>query len=78
MSGTSPYNSGEIRKAITGSFITVYLIFVPLVSFGTVSITLLKPVQAIENFTWIVGIVVIFYFLSRAVEEFVKIKNSRR
>jgi len=78
MSGTSPYNSGEIRKAITGSFITVYLIFVPLVSFGTVSITLLKPMQAIENFTWILGIVVIFYFLSRAVEEFVRIKHSGR
>ena len=34
MSGTSPFNTGEIRKAVTVSLITVYLAFVPLMAFG--------------------------------------------
>jgi hypothetical protein len=74
MSGTSSYDSGEIRKAVTGSFITVYLIFVPLISFGTINIPSLKP---IGSFTWIVGIIVIFYFVSRTIEEYVKIKHGK-
>ena len=33
MSGTSPFNTGEIRKAVTVSLITVYLAFVPVITF---------------------------------------------
>ena len=77
MSGTSSYDSGELRKAITGSFIVTYLIFVPLISFGTVTIPLIDPISAVASFTWIVAIVVIFYFVSRAIEEYIKIKHGK-
>ena len=77
MSGTSSYDTGEIRKAATGSFIIIYLIFVPVISFGTIKMPLLGPNQAIISFTWIVGIVVISYFVSRTIEEFAKIKHSK-
>ncbi len=76
MSGTVQFNSGEIRKALTTSIITVYLIFVPLITFGTIQIpndVVVKPI--VENFTWIVGIIIIFYFVSRAIEEYARINN---
>ncbi len=77
MSGTSPLNNGEIRKAITSSFVVTYFAFVPLVTFGSVNIPTDEPIKTIvTNFTWIVGAIVIFYFGSRAVEEYVKVKNS--
>ncbi len=77
MSGTSPFNTGEIRKALTGSFITVYLTFVPLITFGSIQIPTQEPVKAIiGNFTWIVGIIIIFYFGSRSVEEYIKAKQK--
>ncbi len=77
MSGTSAYDTGEIRKAITGTFIIVYLMFVPLISFGTINIPLINPTIAIESFTLIVGIIVILYFISRGIEEFVKVKHGK-
>ncbi|HEY0196577.1 MAG TPA: hypothetical protein VGC02_03285 [Methanobacterium sp.] len=77
MSGTSPLNSGEIRKAVISSFIVTYFAFVPLVTFGSVNLPTDEPIKTIvTNFTWIVAAVVIFYFGSRAVEEFVKARNS--
>lgn len=76
MSGTSPFDSGEVRKALTGSFVLIYFLFVPLVTFGSLNIPVVEPIRTIiTNFTWIVGAIVIFYFGSRAVEEFVKAKN---
>lgn len=74
MSGTSPLNSGEVRKAITGSFVIIYFTFVPLVAFGGVN--LLGIMSIVTNFTWIVGAIVIFYFATRAVEEYMKAKNQ--
>lgn len=77
MSGTSPLNSGEIRKALTSSFVITYFAFLPLVTFGSVNIPTDEPIKTIvTNFTWIVGAIVIFYFGSRAVEEYVKAKNQ--
>jgi hypothetical protein len=79
MSGTSPLDSGEIRKALTAAVITVYLTFVPLISFGSIQIPAQGAVKTIvENFTWIVGIIVIFYFVTRAVEEYAKIRNKQK
>jgi cation transport ATPase len=73
MSGTSPFNTGEIRKAITGSFIAVYFTFLPAVTFGGSIIPSGEPVKTIiSNFTWIVGLIIVFYFGSRTVEEYVK------
>jgi hypothetical protein len=76
MSGTSPFDTGEVRKALTGSFVIIYLALVPLITFGTITIPAEEPIKTIvTNFTWIVGAIVIFYFGSRAVEEYVKAKN---
>ena len=77
LSGTSPLNTGEIRKAITGSFVIIYFAFMPLVAFGSVNLLNDEPIKTIiTNFTWIVGAIVIFYFISRTVEEYVKTKNQ--
>lgn len=77
MSGTGQFNSGEIRKAVTTSVITVYLIFIPLITFGSIQIPNDGTVKGIvQNFTWIVGIIVVFYFISRSIEEYAKVKNE--
>lgn len=77
LSGTSPLNTGEIRKAITGSFVIIYFAFMPLVAFGSVNLPADEPIKTIiTHFTWIVGAIVIFYFISRTVEEYVKAKNQ--
>jgi hypothetical protein len=75
MSGTSPFDTGEVRKALTGSFIIMYFALVPLLSFGSIIIPADEPIKTIiTNFTWIVGAIVIFYFGSRTVEEYVRSK----
>lgn len=77
LSDTSPLNSGEIRKAVTSSFVVTYFVLVSMVTLGSVNLPGDEPVKTIvTNFTWIVGVIVIFYFGSRAVEEYVKAKNS--
>lgn len=77
MSGTSPFDSGEVRKALTGSFVVLYFAFVPMVTFGTLNMPTDEPIKTIiTNFTWIVGAIVIFYFGSRAIEEYVKVKKQ--
>ena len=77
MSGTSPFDTGEVRKALTGSFVIIYFAFVPLVTFGNVILPSEEPIKTIiTNFTWIVGAIVIFYFGSRAVEEYVKTRSQ--
>jgi hypothetical protein len=77
MSGTSPLNTGEIRKALTVSFITVYFALVPLLAFGAVKIPQSGPLMSlVTNFTWIIGAVIIFYFGSRSVEEYIKAKSQ--
>ncbi len=73
MSETAPFDTGEVRKALTGSFIIVYFAFISLVTMGNVNALALEPIKTIAtNFTWLVAVIVIFYFGSRAVEEFVK------
>jgi hypothetical protein len=73
MSGTSPFNTGEIRKAITVSLITVYLAFVPLMAFGLVVFPGGNSAQTIvTNFTWIIGAVIVLYFSTRPIEEYIK------
>lgn len=78
MSGTAPLNTGEIRKALTVTVITVYLAFVPLITFGSIEIPAQGAVKTlVENFTWIVAIIIIFYFVTRAIEEYGKIKHQK-
>jgi hypothetical protein len=76
MSGSSPLDTGEIRKALTGTFVILYFVFIPMVTFGGIAVTQGEQVKTIiTNFTWIVGAIIIFYFGSRAIEEYVKIKK---
>lgn len=76
MSGTSPFDTGEVRKALTGSFVIIYFSLVPLLTFGSLILPADESIKTIiTNFTWIVGAIVIFYFGSRAVEEYVKSKG---
>ncbi len=78
MSGTSPFNTGEIRKAITVSLITVYLAFVPLMAFGLVVFPVGNSAQTIvTNFTWLIGAVIVLYFSTRPVEEYIKAKKFK-
>jgi hypothetical protein len=75
MSGTSPFNSGEIRKAITVSLITVYLAFVPLMTFGMVVLPLGASAQSVvTNFSWLIAAVIVLYFSTRPIEEYIKSK----
>lgn len=77
MSGSSPLDTGEVRKAITGAFVVVYFALVPIAAFGGLNLVATESIRTlITNFTWIVGIVVILYFGSRAVEEVVKSRRS--
>lgn len=76
MSGTSPFDTGEVRKALTGSFVIIYFALIPLLTFGSLNLPADESIKTIiTNFTWIVGAIVIFYFGSRAVEEYVKSKK---
>ena len=75
MSGTSPFDTGEIRKALTGSFVVEYFTFLPIVTFGGAAIPSGEPIKTIiANFTWIMAIIIVFYFGSRSVEEYMKTK----
>jgi hypothetical protein len=78
MSGTSPFNTGEIRKAVTVSLITVYLAFVPVITFGIIESPLGAPAQTVvNNFTWLIGIVIVLYFSTRPLEEYIKKMNMK-
>lgn len=79
MSGTSPFNTGEIRKAITVSLITVYLAFVPLMAFGLVIFPGGNSAQTIvTNFTWLIGAVIVLYFATRPLEEYIKTIGDKK
>ena len=63
----------EIRKAIAASFTLVYLVLLALVVFTRVSAANTGLAETIVgHFTWVVGIIIVFYFGSRSVEEYIK------
>ncbi len=76
MSGTSPFNTGEIRKAITVSLLTVYLAFVPLMALGMVTSPLGNSQIIVTNFTWLMGAVIVVYFSTRSLEEYIMSKKE--
>jgi len=77
MSGTSPFNTGEIRKSIITSLTIVYLAFVPLISFGIFESSLGTSAQPIvNNFTWLIAAVIVLYFSTRPIEEYIKKVNK--
>jgi hypothetical protein len=79
LSGDAHIEQGEIRKAITISFIVVYFSLLSLVileNFGRFYTGVFQTL--IDHFTYLVGIVVVFYFGSRSVEEYLKNKKERQ
>jgi len=75
MSGTSPFNTGEIRKAITVSLLTVYLAFVSLSTMGMVTI---PGADITTYFTWLIAVVIVLYFTTRPLEEYIKTRDSNK
>ncbi|MEN6328850.1 MAG: hypothetical protein ABFC91_00975, partial [Methanobacteriaceae archaeon] len=77
MSGTAPLNTGEVRKALTVAFIAVYFAMMPFLVFGGVKYLPGQPVAImVESFTALMGIIIGFYFGTRAIEKYVKAKNK--
>lgn len=74
MSGTSPFNTGEVRKALTGSFIIVYFAFIPIATLSSsVSVFGVDLIRSITtDFTWLLAIIIVLYFGTRAFEEYIK------
>ncbi len=68
LSGSADLNKGEIRKAITASFIAVYFVLVSLFSFSEFNPSNLAE-TIIGHFTYLVGIIVVFYFGSSTVRD---------
>ena len=71
-------SKGEMRKAIAASLILVYLNFLAFVVFGKVTASEAELAKTIVgHFTTVVGIVIVFYFGSRSVEEYLKTKGQK-
>ncbi len=71
----------HVRKAIATSFITMYFVFLSLLSFEhnaqnnlVNNQTSLTPI--VSNFTYLVGVVIVFYFASGSVSEYIKSKSK--
>jgi hypothetical protein len=70
-------NEGEMRKAIAASFIVVYFALLSLFTFVESDTSYTGVFKAmIDHFTYLVGIIVVFYFGSRSVEEYMKHKKE--
>jgi len=77
LSASEDLENGEMRKAITGSFIVVYFAFLSLFTFEEFGISYTGVFKTmIDHFTYLVGIIVVFYFGSRSVEEYMKNKKG--
>jgi hypothetical protein len=69
--GDGSLNNGEIRKAITAAFITVYLTVVSL------SIVKHDPFPLQNDFTMLVGSIVMFYFGSSTYRDYLSNKTAQ-
>lgn len=79
MSGTAPLNTGEVRKALTVAFITVYFAMMPLIIFGGAKYLPGQSINSlVETFTALLAIIIGFYFGTRAIEKYVKAKNNTK
>lgn len=68
LSRTQFLNKGEMRKAIATSIIVVYFVLVAISTCKNCDTNVVITDTMIGHFTYIVGIVIAFYFGSRAVE----------
>jgi hypothetical protein len=70
-------NKDNMRMSITAAFLTMYFVFVALLSFEDTQITDIAIVQpVISHFTYLVGLVVVFYFASSSITEYLKFKGD--
>lgn len=77
LSESENVDKGEMRKAMAASFIAVYFALLSLLTnteFSSSSTELYKII--IEHFTYLVGIIIIFYFGSSSVREYVSSKKK--
>ena len=72
MSGTSPFNTGEIRKAVTVSFLTVYLAIVPMAYGMVIYPGGSSAMPIVNNLSWLMGAIIVLYFATRPLEEYIK------
>lgn len=79
LSESFAFDRGEMRKAIAGSFVAVYFTLVSLLTFTGFSPSSEKLAETIiGHFTYLVGIVIVFYFGSSGVREYLKFKERRQ
>lgn len=69
--GTGALDNGEMRKAITAAFITVYLTFVGLTFVHP------YPFSMQDDFSKLVGAIVLFYFGSSSFRDYLAAKAGR-
>ena len=77
LSKSTDFDKGEVRKAMTGSFIVVYFSLVSLLTLTDIGVSDTELAKTIiSHFTYLVGIVVVFYFGSRAVENYLSLPQK--
>lgn len=69
-------STGEMRSALSASIVAVYLVVVALAATGGPLASTESAVAVIQNFTWVVGAVVIFYFGSKAVLQYAQLTRG--
>ncbi|MGZ7117993.1 MAG: hypothetical protein ACXVHS_11230 [Methanobacterium sp.] len=69
-SGTTRLNTGEIRKAVTISFIAVYFLWFGLLSNNAMNSAFMAPI--LDNYWKLIAVIIGFYFGGRSAEEIAK------
>ena len=73
LSKSKVLDKGEMRKAIAASFVVIYFALLSLLTFtgfGPSNTELAETI--IGHFTYLVGIIIVFYFGSRTVEKYIE------
>jgi len=79
LSGDEKLEKGEVRKSITGSFVAVYFTLVSLLTFTGFGPSETETAKTIiGHFTYLVGLIVVFYFGSSSVRQYLEIKERRQ
>lgn len=69
-------STGEMRSAMAASITVVYLVIIAFAVSGKLAIN--SDVRGvIEHFTWVVGAVVVFYFGSKAVLQYMDVRKTK-
>jgi hypothetical protein len=79
LSESSELSTGELRKSLAASSIVVYFVVLSWVLSPKLSVSdseLAKTV--VGHFTYIIGIIVVFYFGSRSVEKYLETKKEEK